>query len=221
MILQDRVSSTPGKGSSGDFIKFLKGVAENIITMEKIVEITLFQFENFLKWLCLPNSSSVSDTAEMLETFCKHVNEATEEVLKDMAKKGEEKKDKPEKVKPRNSEKEQNPSSQGMRITPGDLKHTGLKKVGLRKLPTKPAETSTADNELSAMLPRFNRNRNTSENDDDEDDDKGSEEGGEPTLTRTVRGVTIRRSKRSLLRTGKKASTSGLSGKRGLRALLN
>ena len=64
---------------------FLKGVAENIITMEKIVEITLFQFENFLKWLCLPSSSSVSDTAEMLETFCKHVNEATEEVLKDIA----------------------------------------------------------------------------------------------------------------------------------------
>ena len=215
MILQDRVSSTPGKGSSGDFIKFLKGVAENIITMEKIVEITLFQFENFLKWLCLPNSSSVSDTAEMLETFCKHVNEATEEVLKDIAKKGEEKKDKPEKVKPKNPEKEQ-----GMRISPGDLKHTGLKKVGLRKLPTKPAETSTADNELSAMLARFNRNRNTSEN-DDEDDDKGSEEGGEPTLTRTVRGVTIRRSKRSLLRTGKKASTSGISGRRGLKALLN
>ena len=218
MILQDRVSSTPGKGTSGDFIKFLKGVAENIITMEKIVEITLFQFENFLKWLCLPSSSSVSDTAEMLETFCKHVNEATEEVLKDIAKKGEEKKDKPEKVKPKNPEKEQNPS-QGMRITAGDLKHTGLKKVGLRKLPTKPAETSTADNELSAMLARFNRNRKTSEN-DDEEDDKGSE-GGEPTLTRTVRGVTIRRTKRSLRRAGKEPSTSGLSGQRGLRALLN
>jgi len=62
---------------------------------------------------------------------------------------------------------------------------------------------------------RFNRNRKTSEN--DEDDSKGSEEGGEPTLTRTVRGVTIRRSKRSLQRRGKKSSTSGLSGQRGLR----
>ena len=86
MILQDRVSSTPGEGSTGDFVEFLKGVAENIITMKKIVEVTLFQFENFLKWLCLPNSLSISDTAEMLENFCKDVNEATTEVLKDIAK---------------------------------------------------------------------------------------------------------------------------------------
>ena len=88
MILQDRVSSTPGKNSTGDF---LKGVAENIITMNKIVEVTHFQFEVFLKWLCLPNNSSISDTAEMLETFCKDVNEATTEVLKEIAK-GERKK---------------------------------------------------------------------------------------------------------------------------------
>ena len=86
MILQDRVSSTPGEGSTGDFIDFLKGVAENIITMEKIVEVTHFQFENFLKWLCLPDSSNISDTAEILETFCKDVNEATKEVLKDITK---------------------------------------------------------------------------------------------------------------------------------------
>ena len=88
MILQDRVSSTAGKNSTGDF---LKGVAENIITMNKIVEVTHFQFEIFLKWLCLPNNSSISDTAEMLETFCKDVNEATTEVLKEIAK-GERKK---------------------------------------------------------------------------------------------------------------------------------
>ena len=61
-----------------------KGVVENIITMEKIVEVTHFQFENFLKWLCLPNSSSISDTAAMLESFCKDVNKATAEVLKEI-----------------------------------------------------------------------------------------------------------------------------------------
>ena len=76
-----------------------KGVVENIITMEKIVEVTHFQFENFLKWLCLPNSSSISDTAAMLESFCKDVNKATAEVLKEITN-GEEKQDEPEKVKP-------------------------------------------------------------------------------------------------------------------------
>ena len=67
-----------------------------------------------------------------------------------------------------------------MRITPDDLKNTGLKKVQIRERPSKPA---TAGNELSAMLLRFNRNRN-------DDEEKGSES---PTLTRTVRGLTIRR----------------------------
>ena len=88
MILQDRVSSTSGKGSTRDCIKFLKGVAENIITMKKIVEVTHFQFENFLKWLCLPDDSSMSETAELLDAFCKDVNEATTGVLKDIAKGG-------------------------------------------------------------------------------------------------------------------------------------
>ena len=202
MILQDRVSSNPGKGSSGD--KFLKGVAENIITMKKIVEVTLFQFENFLEWLCLPNSSSISDTAEMLETFCKDVNEATKEVLKDITKE-EGKKDQREKVRPENPDKKQKPGLEGpgMRITPGELKKiTGLKKVqpvhhGL----SKPAETSTTDNELSAMLARFNRNRNTSE-----DEDKVSED--EPAPTRTVRGVTVRKTKRRKA-LEEKSATSG------------
>ena len=84
MILQDRVSTTPG--STRDCINFLKGVAENIITMKKIVEVTHFQFENFLKWLCLPHDSSIGDTAKLLGDFCKDVNEATKEVLKDIAK---------------------------------------------------------------------------------------------------------------------------------------
>ena len=214
MILQDRVSSTPGEGSTGDFVNFLKGVAENIITMEKIVEVTLFQFDNFLKWLCLPTSSSISDTAEMLEALCKDVNEATTEVLKDIAKR-EEKQDQPEKARPENPGKKQNRSqgAQGMSITPGDLKNTGLKKVQLRQRPSRPAEPATAENELSAMLARFNRNRDPSEN-GDEDEDKGSEV--EPAQTRTVRGVTIRRSRKKPRRKGtEKKSTAGLSGLRG------
>ena len=189
------MSSTPGEGSTGDFIDFLKGVAENIITMEKIVEVTHFQFENFLKWLCLPDSSNISDTAEILETFCKDVNEATREVLKDIAKE-EEKEDKPEKEKSENPGKKLSPSegAQGMRISPGDLKNTGLKKVQLRKRPSKPAEPTAAENELSAMLARFNRNRKTSEN-GEEDGEEGSEDEGRMRRTVSVRGVTIRRRK--------------------------
>ena len=193
------MSSNPGKGTSGD--KFLRGVAENIITMKKIVEVTLFQFENFLEWLCLPVSSSISDTAEMLESFCKDVNEATAEVLKDIARE-DKKQDQREKVKPENSDKKRKPSEEGegMRITPDDLKKvTGLKKAQPVCRPSKPAETSTADNELSALLARFNRNTS-------EDDDKMSE--GEPTLTRTVRGVTVRKTNRRKS-SEKKSSTSG------------
>ena len=124
-------------------------------------------------------------------------------MLKDI-RKGEEKQDRPEKVKPENQGKKRNPSQgeQGVRITSGDLKNSGLKKVQFLQRASKPGEASTGDNELSTMLARFNRNRNPSGN----DDDKGSE--GEPALTRTVRGVTVRRSKqRKSAET--KSSTSG------------
>ena len=216
MILQDRVSG--GQGPSGDYLTFLKGVAENIITMEKIVKITIFLFENFLKWLCLPMTSSIPETAEILTAFCKDVNEATKEVLKDLAR-GEEKKDKPEKAASGNLDKA--PSSKqgvhGMKISLGELQSPGLKKVQLRPRPSRPAEPSTVNNELSAMFAKFNK-RNQVDN-EEEEEEHNKEPGDKPadvSRIRTYRGVTIRRTKkRNKTIKREPQPASGLTGLRG------
>ena len=216
MILQDRVSG--GQGPSGDYLTFLKGVAENIITMEKIVKITIFLFENFLKWLCLPMTSSIPETAEILTAFCKDVNEATREVLKDLAR-GEEKKDKPEKAAPGNLDKGPSPKQgvHGMKISLGELQSPGLKKVQLRPRPSRPAEPSSVNNELSSMFAKFNK-RNQVDNDEEEEEDN-KEAGDRPanvSRTRTYRGVTIRRTKkRNKTIKQKQEPASGLTGLRG------
>ena len=216
MILQDRVSG--GQGPSGDYLTFLKGVAENIITMEKIVKITIFLFENFLKWLCLPMTSSIPETAETLTAFCKDVNEATKEVLKNLAK-GEEKKDKPEKAASGNLDKASSPKQgvHGMKISLGDLQSPGLKKVQLRPRPSRPAEPSSVNNELSSMFAKFNK-RNQVDNEEEEEEDN-KESGDKPagdSRTRTYRGVTIRRTKkRNKTIKQKPEPASGLTGLRG------
>ena len=208
MILQDRVSG--GQGPSGDYLTFLKGVAENIITMEKIVKITIFLFENFLKWLCLPITSSIPETAEILTAFCKDVNEATREVLKDLAK-GEEKKDKPEKADKGPSPKQ---GVHGMKISLGELQSPGLKKVQLRPRPSRPAEPSTVNNELSSMFAKFNKRNQVDK--EEEDNKEPGDRPADVSRTRTYRGVTIRRTKkRNKTIKQKPEPASGLTGLRG------
>jgi len=215
MILQDRVSG--GQGPSGDYLTFLKGVAENIITMEKIVKITIFLFENFLKWLCLPMTSSIPETAETLTAFCKDVNEATREVLKDLAR-GEEKRDKPEKAAPGNLDKGPSPNQgvHGMKISLGDLQSPGLKKVQLRPRPSRPAEPSSVNNELSSMFAKFNKRNQVDNEEEEEEEDNREDKPADDSRTRTYRGVTIRRTKkRNKTIKQKPEPASGLNGLRG------
>ena len=100
-----------------------------------------------------------------------------------------------------------------MKISLGDLQSPGLKKVQLRPRPSRPAEPSSVNNELSSMFAKFNKRNQV---DNEEDNKEPGDKPADDSRTRTYRGVTIRRTKkRNKTIKQKPEPASGLTGLRG------
>lgn len=78
------MSTTPQEGATQTFITFIKGVAENIITIKDIKNAIDILFKEFVEWLSISQKTiNPCYIAEVLKQFCEKVNETLEEIDKE------------------------------------------------------------------------------------------------------------------------------------------
>ena len=78
------MSTTPHEGATQTFITFIKGVAENIITIKDIKNAIDIFFKEFVEWLgCSQKTITPCYIGEVLKQFCEKVNETLEEIDKE------------------------------------------------------------------------------------------------------------------------------------------
>ena len=81
LLLQQRLSAP---GSTSALLSLMREVAERVVTLNKIKQIVMLYFADFLDWLGVSDKQSMEpkDVGRVLATFCETVNSQRTEIAK-------------------------------------------------------------------------------------------------------------------------------------------